>query len=290
MNQNNEFDILSPARSAELKPVKVIAISGGKGGIGKTNIALNLSIALSQLKQQVLLLDADLALSNVDVLLGIKVRRNLQDVLSGRAQLEDIIIRGPHGVLIAPATTGISAMAELSLTEQASIIHAFSTLRYDVDVMLIDTAAGISASVLNFTHAAQEVVVVVCNEPTSITDAYALIKVLSRQYGIQQFQILSNMTHQSDEGKMIYNKLRKVSDEFLQVSLQYLGAIPYDDHVRLAVRHQRPFLDEFPTCRAALALRHIAKQIYDWKTPLNATGRMSFFFERLLQTGTQVVR
>ena len=287
MNQGNELNGVPQPSSAGVlhKPVKVVAVTGGKGGIGKTNIALNLAIALEKMGQHVLLLDADLGLSNVDVLLGLKVKRNLYDVLQGNVSLEDIILRGPAGVHIVPASSGIAAMAELNLYQQSSLINAFSSLSYDVDTMVIDTAAGISGSVLNFTQAAQEVVVVVCNEPTSIADAYALIKILAVEHGIQNFRVLTNMTRTPQEGKTLYNKLRRVTDRFLQVGLQYLGTIPYDDHVRLAVRHQRAVIEEFPGSRVANAINAIAKQVNLWKLPLTVNGRLSFFLERLIRVG-----
>ena len=163
-----------------LRPVKVIAVTGGKGGVGKTNVAANLGLCLATQGREVMLLDADFGLANVDVLLGLHPRFNLSHVLRGECNLEDVIVTGPRGLQVVPAASGVRQMAELSVGEHAGLIRAFSDLYHNLDVLIIDTAAGISDSVMTFSHAAHHVLVVVCDEPASITDAYALIKVLSR--------------------------------------------------------------------------------------------------------------
>lgn len=159
---------------------KVIAITGGKGGVGKTNITLNTAIAMAKLGKRVMVLDADLGLANVDVMLGLRVSKNLSHVLSGECTLDEVLVEGPHGIKIAPATSGTQSMTELTAAEHAGLIRAFSELRTPIDVLLVDTAAGISGMVLSFAKASQDVMVVVCNEPTSLTDAYALMKLLNR--------------------------------------------------------------------------------------------------------------
>ncbi len=162
--------------------VQVVAVTGGKGGIGKTGISINLSVCLAGLGRRVALLDADLWLANIDVLLGLKPKHNLEDVLSGQYQLSDIMLPGPAGISIIPASSGIQRMTMLSSREHAGLIHAFSDIGDKIDVLVIDTAAGISDSVVSFVRAAQEILVVVCDEPSSITDAYALIKLLNKEY------------------------------------------------------------------------------------------------------------
>lgn len=168
--------------------VKVIAVSGGKGGVGKTNVTLNVAGAMAAQGKRVLVLDADLGLANVDVMLGLRVHRNLSHVLAGECTLDDIIVEGPYGMMIVPATSGTQSMVELSPVQHAELIRAFSEMKTQVDVLLVDTAAGISDMVLSFTRAAQDIMVVVCDEPTSITDAYALIKILSKDHGVFRFQ------------------------------------------------------------------------------------------------------
>jgi flagellar biosynthesis protein FlhG len=225
------------------RPVKVIAVTGGKGGVGKTTISANLAVSIAAQGRDVMLLDADLGLANVDVVPGLNTRFHLGHVVSGECSLEDAIVTGPHGLQIVPAASGIKRMANLSETEQAGIIRAFSDLYHRVDVMIVDTAAGLHDSVLTFSQAAQHVLVVVCDEPASITDAYALIKVLSREHGVQRFQILANQTRRSGEGPDLFQKISRVCDRFLNVTLEYSGSVPFDDYLRRAVQRQTAVVD-----------------------------------------------
>src|SRR6202790_1986664 len=203
------------------RPVKVIAVTGGKGGVGKTTVSANLAVSIAAQGRDVMLVDADLGLANVDVVLGLNTRFHLGHVVSGECSLEDAIVPGPHGLQIVRAASGIKRMANLTDTEQAGIIRAFSDLYHRVDVMIVDTAAGLHDSVLTFSQAAQHVLVVVCDEPASITDAYALIKVLSREHGVRRFQILANQTRRSGEGSDLYQKIARVCDRFLNVTLEF---------------------------------------------------------------------
>jgi len=201
-----------------VKPVRVIAVTSGKGGVGKTNLSVNLGVSLAKAGRKVALLDADMGLANVDILLGMHPKFNLSHVLSGQKTLEEITVTGPAGLKVIPASSGIQHMSELNNIEQAAIVHAFSELNQDIDVLIVDTAAGISGSVINFARACQEVVVVVCDEPTSLTDAYAFIKLLNRDYGLFQFHILANMVESVQQGQSLFNKLTKVTDRYLDVA------------------------------------------------------------------------
>jgi flagellar biosynthesis protein FlhG len=268
---------------SQVRPVQVIAVSGGKGGVGKSNIAVNLSIALAGLRRRVVLLDADLGLANVDVLLGIKATHTLADVLAGTHSLRDVLVTGPAGLRIVPASSGVQRMAELSSSEHAGLINAFNELSDQVDVLVIDTAAGISDTVVSFVRAANEVIVVVCDEPSSITDAYALIKLLNTEYGMQRFRVVANMTRSPQEGLSMFNKLNGVCERFLDVTLQFVGQVPFDETVRKAVQKQKAILDFAPNSKAAQALRQIAQQVDQWPLPSSPTGRLEFFVERLLQ-------
>lgn len=264
------------------KPVKVIAVSSGKGGVGKTNVSVNLAASLAKDGKEVLLLDADLGLANVDVLLGLNPAYDLSHVISGERTLEEVIIDGPANVKVIPASSGVSRMANLSVAEQAGLINAFNELGHAIDVMVVDTAAGISESVVNFCCASQEVVVVVCDEPASITDAYAFIKVMSREHKIERFQILANMTHTTHEGRDLFNKLSKATDRFLDVTLTFMGTIPFDERLRKAVQHQRAVVEAFPRSPSALALKRIARQIDKWPENGKLGGQLEFFIERLI--------
>lgn len=265
------------------KPVKVIAVTGGKGGVGKTNIAGNMAVAMSLLGRRVMLLDGDLGLANIDVLFGLQPQYTLAEVMRGERSLSDVVISGPAGVMVVPGASGLSQMANLSSAENAGIVNAFSELTCDLDVLVVDTPAGISDPVLRFCEAAHEVVVVVCDEPTSITDAYAVIKVLSRERNVNRFRVVTNMTREGGHGGQLFEKLLRVTEKFLQVSLDHAGSVPYDDRVWRAVQLQTPFVTAFPTSLAASALKQLAHRADRWDTPRAARGHIEFFVERLLK-------
>ncbi len=267
---------------AKSKAVRVIAVTGGKGGVGKSNVSVNLAIALSKLGQKVMLLDADLGLANVDIMLGLKAEKNLADVLDGQCELKDIVIQGPAGLQIIPASSGTKNMAELSSVQHAGIIQAFSEIGQDLDFLIVDTAAGITDMVVNFVQASQEVLAVVCDEPTSITDVYALMKVLNRDHQIVRFHVLANMVKNSQEGRALFTTLSGVCNRFLDVTLDYLGSIPFDDNVRKSVKKQKPLIEAFPRSPAALAIKSLAKKVQQWPVPRDASGNIEFFMERLV--------
>ncbi len=265
------------------KPVKVIAVTGGKGGVGKTNVSVNLSLALGSLGHRTVLMDADLGLANVDVMLGLRPQYNISDVLDGTCALKDIMLDAGENVKIVPASSGTQEMTALSAHEHAELIHAFNEVADEIDALVIDTAAGISDSVVSFVKAAQEVLVVVCDEPTSITDAYALIKLLNRDYKMTRFRVLANMVRTEQEGRNMFGKLLTVTDRFLDVTLQYVGSIPYDENVRKAVQRQVAVLKAFPKSKAALAYRQLANKVNGWPVQTVPRGHLEFFVERLVQ-------
>lgn len=262
--------------------VKVISVTGGKGGVGKTNVSLNIAIAMGQQGKRVLVLDADLGLANCDVMLGLRVEKNLSHVLSGECELEDILVEGPHGIRIVPATSGSQTMVELSPSEHAGLIRAFSELNADYDVLIVDTAAGISEMVLSFSRAAQDVLMVVCDEPTSITDAYALIKILSREHGVYKFKIIANMVRSLREGQELFAKLSKVTDRFLDVSLELVATVPFDENMRKSTRKQKAIVDLFPKSPAAIAFKTLATKAAKWPIPNQPSGHLEFFIEKLV--------
>jgi len=267
------------------RPVRVVGVSSGKGGAGKTNVCVNLGVALARLGQRVTLLDADLGLANVDVLLGLKPTHTLEHVLNGECGLEDVLVATPSGLRIVPAASGVREMAALGAQGQAAIISAFGALSGTMDTLLVDTAAGISSDVLGFLAATQEVMVVVCNEPTSITDGYALIKVLNRTHGIDRFRIVANMVVQGERGQTVFEKLRRVTDRFLDVCLDYAGAIPMDPQLRKAVSRQRAVVDAFPSSDSARAFDALARRLETWPLPTGPRGHLEFFLENLVAEG-----
>lgn len=267
-------------------PVRVIAVTGAKGGVGKTNVSVNLAACFARLGRKVMLMDADLGLANVDVLLGLHASYDLRHVIAGERSLDEVIVDGPSGVRIVPSASGVARMAELSNAEHVGLIRAFSELSDPVDVLLVDTAAGISDSVVSFSKAAQEVLVVVCDEPTSITDAYALIKVLSRDHGVERFHILANMVKDKVQGEELFFKISRVAERFLDVSLRYVGAVPFDEQLRKSVQKQTAVVESAPRSKSARAFGRIAEQVDSWPLPEAASGNLEFFVERLVQANT----
>jgi flagellar biosynthesis protein FlhG len=237
--------------------------------------------------KQVMLLDADLGLANADVLLGLHPEYNLAHVISGERSLEEVILTVSGGLRLVPASSGIKSMAELKTEEHAGLIRAFSELSDQLDVLLVDTAAGISDSVVSFSRASQEVIVVVCDEPASITDAYALIKLLSREHGIRRFRVLANMVHSVQEGRDLFNKIVCVADRFLDVTLDFMGVVPFDEFLRKSVQKQRAVVEAYPRSRSTLAFKKLAQSADKWPLPQFAGGHLEFFIERLINSGNR---
>lgn len=268
--------------SATVRPLQTLAICSGKGGVGKTNVSVNLAVAMAAMGRRVMLLDADLALANVDVLLGLRSHGHLGQVLDGELSLEEIIRTGPEDLALVPAASGISRLTRLNSVEYAGLIHAFSTLERPLDVFIVDVAAGIGESVIMFSQAVQEVVVVVCDEPASLTDAYALIKVLSTEHDVRHFQILANMVGSNQQGHSIFSKISSVCDSYLDVSLHYMGAIPRDDYLRKAVLRQQPVVSAYPGSPSGSAFKELARRADNPLWASVPSGGVEFFIERMV--------
>jgi len=242
---------------------KIIAVSSGKGGVGKTNIVANLGYLLSSMGKKVLIMDTDLGLGNLDVLLGLTPRFNISHVLSNEITIADIVVDGPGNLKILPASSGIQTLTHLNLQQLESIREQMLSLAADFDALLIDTAAGISTNVLFFNASARDVYVVVTPDLTAITDAYALMKVLSLQYGITRFNLLVNQAGSDKEAREIFNHLQLVTHQFLDISIHLKGHILKDDNIARGVRCQRMVSDIYPNSSASDCFKTIAKQIYD---------------------------
>jgi flagellar biosynthesis protein FlhG len=269
-------------RFMQRTPVKVLAVCSGKGGVGKTNVASNIAIALGGRGRNTCLLDADLSLANVDVLLGLQPRFNLSHVVDGQADLKSTILRGPGNIRIVPASSGNFCMTDLPPAAQVGIIQAFSELVNQPEVMVVDTAAGISPQVARFVQAAQHPIIVVCDEPASLTDAYALIKVFSQDYGISHFHVVTNQSRRARDGRALYGKLARVTETYLDVVLRYLGDVPRDDYLVKAVQQQRAVVDAYPKSASGEAFQRIAAKIDGLPAAREASGGIEFFLERLL--------
>lgn len=270
-----------------LPPVQVIAVSSGKGGVGKTNIVANIAVAGAKQGTRVMIMDADLALGNLDVLLGLTPVYSLEDVIAGRQTLEEIVVEGPAGVQILPATSGVQDLTALSRDQQLHLQTQFLKLATPPELLLIDCAAGISANVLYFSLVAHETIVVVTPEPTSLTDAYALIKVLSTRYRQKRFRILINMAKQVREAKDVFRKLSKVTDRFLSLSLDFAGWVPLDDHLPMAVCQQQAVVEAFPKAPSSRALSNLMTTLLGWRSDHPMDGGLQLFGPSVLWTPTQ---
>jgi len=273
--------------------VQTIAVTGGKGGTGKTTVAVNLATALSQAGRKVLLLDGDLGLANVDVLLGLTPSCTLEQVLSGQRSLEEVILKTRAGVAVVPAASGVARMAKLPLTEHAAIVRAFSTLPGEYDTLIVDTAPGISESVLTFAGSAQHQLFVLRNEPASLTDAYALIKVLSREHRVRHFRVLVNQARAGSDPQALFKRLQRVTDRFLEVVLDYAGEIPDDENVAKAVRAQKTVVEAYPGGATARAYKRLAQSAQGWSAPQAPAGGLEFYFERMVpqkKNGLKVIK
>jgi len=247
-----------PKRNAK---ARVIAITSGKGGVGKTNIVANLGYAFTKLGKKVLILDADLGLGNLDVLLGLTPRYNLSHVIMEEKSIEDILVEGPGKMKILPASSGIQELTNLTRKQKINILTQLDRLIDSVDVLFIDTAAGISSNVMDFNATAQEIVVVVSPEPTSITDAYALMKVLSLKYSEKVCKLLVNMTTRPEEGREVFRQLHLVTDRFLDINIEYLGCILKDEKVTRGVKNQKIVSELFPDTQASRCFKDLARKI-----------------------------
>ncbi|TAN44314.1 MAG: MinD/ParA family protein [Nitrospirae bacterium] len=242
---------------------KIIAVSSGKGGVGKTNFVANLALLYAGMNKKVVIFDADLGLSNIDVLFGLAPRFNLKHVFLGEKKFKDIIIKGPSGLMIIPASSGVRALTNLTVEQKLRLISEVENFSPECDIFLIDTGAGISDNVLFFCGAAQDVVVIVTPEPTSLADAYALIKILSRDFGGKSFRILVNTARSEKEAHDTFRKLYIVADKFLSISLDYLGYLPFDQHVKDSIIAQRGFITMYPNSGFAKKLSEIGRKLFD---------------------------
>jgi flagellar biosynthesis protein FlhG len=262
--------------------VRVICITSGKGGVGKTNVVANLAYAIARLGKRVLVLDADLNLANVDILLGLTPRFNLHHVLIGEKSLAEILVVGPGGMHILPASSGILELASLTESQKLYFMGEMEALGLQMDVLLIDTGAGINDNVVYFNLAAQERIVLLTPEPTSLTDAYALIKVLSSRHDIKKFRILINHCRDDKEALAVFRKLSIVADRFLNsLSLDFLGHIPYDEKLPKAVRAQRLVGELHPTAPSSRMFGKLAAQILAEAPEQSTDGNIKFIWQGL---------
>jgi len=267
------------------RPVHVLAVTSGKGGVGKTSISANLAYRWARRGRKVLIIDGDLGLANIEVILGLQPRYHLGHVLRGERPASEALVTGPGGIGILPASSGVKSLTRLSETQRMTMVLALEELEDSYDTLILDTGAGIGSNVTFFNAAAQDLIVVVTPEPTSLTDAYAMIKVMSRDHGIKRFRLLVNQVEAAEQGPRVYKQLVTVTDRFLaDVTIRYQGHVPRDLHVSQAVMQQKLLLELYPESPSALALGRVADDfLREAATAAPPPGTMGFFWRRLLE-------
>ncbi len=265
-------------------PLRVISVTSGKGGVGKSNVVVNLGLAMAHLGLNVLLIDADLGLGNLDILLGLTPQFTLQDALASRLELAEVIVDGPGGLKILPTSSGIAELALLDESQKLFLLNEMDHYTKEVDVVLIDTGAGISPNVLHFNIGAQERILVVNNQPPAIADAYALIKILVSQYGQTNFKLLVNGLAHERQAESVYRTILRVAERFLgrEIALDYLGFVPYDPALPKAVMRQQPVLALYPESPASRSFVGLAQTLWENKPQPALDGNIKFFWRRLL--------
>jgi flagellar biosynthesis protein FlhG len=265
----------------------VFAVTSGKGGVGKTNIVGNLAITYQRMKKKVLIFDADLGLANIDIIFGINPKYTIEDVIKGEKELSQIIAKGPEGVAIIPASSGVQELSNLTEGHKINLLNEFDLLNKRYDILLIDTGAGISSNVLYFNLAAQERIVVVTPEPTSITDAYALIKVMFKQHGIKNFILLMNMVKNESEAVSVYKHLSRVIEKFMgSISLGYAGHIPYDSRIHESVSRREPVTCCYPQSASSQSFQQLAEYLLSQSDGKHHDGSIKFFLKKIMVGAT----
>ncbi len=269
---------------------RVIAVASGKGGVGKTNLAVNLGLALARRRLRVALLDADLGTANADIVLGLHPRYHLHHLVTGQKQLSEIIVEAPFGLKVIPGASGLPELADLPERQREQLLHSLQMLDGLVDLLLIDTGAGVDRKVIQFIQAAGEVLIVTTPEPTAITDAYAMIKILNSYHVPVDIRVVVNNARHREEGEITGRKLTTVAHQFLGRQIDVLGVVPYDDMVPRAVRAQSPLLQSYPRSPAAQAITRLSEQLWTGQLPAAPqaeSGGVAGFLKRILSFKTE---
>jgi flagellar biosynthesis protein FlhG len=260
---------------------KTISVTSGKGGVGKSTLVSNIAYALAQKNKKVLILDGDLGLANVDIMFGVRTNGSVEHVLNGTRGIDEIIVDVSPNISLIPGGSGIYGLQNTSLLQKKMLLDQISQLPSAYDYMLIDTASGIDDNVLYLNSAAHEILVVLTPDPSSLADAYALIKVMNKKYQEQKFSVVANLAADEKEGLALFKRLSDVSQKFLNVSLDYKGFIPADTDLRKATKSQQLILREMPNSTSAQAIRKLSEKLSVFTGVSNLKGGMQFFWEQL---------
>lgn len=261
---------------------RTISITSGKGGVGKTTLVANLALSLAQRGKKVLILDGDLGMANVDILFGVKTNGNIHDIISGQREMKDILLEVSKDVFLVPGGSGVVEFNHMNHFERRAMVEAVSALPLGFDYLLIDTAPGIAENVLFLNSAAQTVSVVITPDPASFADAYALIKVLHRQYKVNRFSIICNQVRDEDEGLGLYKRFNDVVNKFLYIGLDYWGSIPNDVVLKKAIQMQRLIVRQDAMAESSKAIRRISEQIEKSSRQLETGGGMQMFWDQVV--------
>jgi flagellar biosynthesis protein FlhG len=264
-------------------PLRVIGVASGKGGVGKTNVAANLAVLAAKSGQRVLIIDGDLGLANVEILYGLKPRYHLGHLLESDIPVSEVLATGPAGVKVLPAGNGVQQLSRLDDAQRLRMVTALDSLEDEFDVIILDAGAGIGDNVMFFIGAAQEALLVVSPEPTSLTDAYATIKVLCQDAGVRFFDVIVNQAGNEAMARDIFDKLSAVAGRFLDARVRWLGWLPRDENVHRAVMSQRPVVELFPTSPVTRALQVVADALFNEPPPPHLEGGLKFLWSRLLR-------
>lgn len=267
----------------KLVRTEIIGVASGKGGVGKTTVAVNLAIALHQSGHRVMLFDADLGLANSQITMGCTCPFNLSHFMSGQKTLQEIIVTTRQGVQLIPGASGVSELAALNRLQASRVVQSFSALEEEIDYLIVDMAAGISPSVLAFMGACQRRFIVVRDDPSSIADAYGMIKVLIQEYDLNEIYIIPNAVRNHEDGQNLFRRINQVCAQFLNYTTRYLGPIQNDDLILEGQRRFEPVLEYAPSSKGARDFHRLAKATTELSPILHVSGGMLFFVERLVR-------
>lgn len=285
MDQANSLRQLAAKGKIAKAPLKIYAVTSGKGGVGKTNITANLATSMARAGRRVLVIDADLGLANTEIILGVKPRYHLGDLLERNLNIEDVLVEGPAGVMLLPAGSGVQELSQLTAQQKMRFVEALDPIEDSFDVVLIDSGAGIGDNVQFFVGAAQEAILVVSPEPTSLVDAYAAVKVLSQRAGVRTFNVIVNPIVDELAARGVFQKLTAVTSRFLEAKVRHMGYVPRDENLQRAIMAQRPVCEMFPASPSARAIACVAARLMEerFQPTTGVEGGMKLMWQRLFR-------